>query len=106
MRGIGGEKTISLLISAPKVSVRSLLYMFPIMLKNQYEERMYKIYITDTVRAISETVAKHFSGPYAQRRYIDTINPNQPDHASEQTYEQIVDHLKAQGIQILNSEEE
>lgn len=67
---------------------------------------MYKIYITDTIRAMSETIAKHFSGPYANRRYIDIINPSKSDQASEQTFEQIVDNLKAQGIQILNSEEE
>ena len=102
MRGIGGERTISLLISAPKVSVRSLLYILPAMVKKQYEERVYRIYITDTIRAISESVAKHFGGAYTQRRYAEIISPKQ----TEQTAEQIIDRLKAQGLQILGGEEE
>lgn len=102
MRGIGGERTISLLISAPKVSVRSLLYILPTMAKKQYEELVYRIYITDTIRAISENTAKHFGGAYARRRYAEIISPKQ----HEKTAEQIIDGLREQGLQILDGEEE
>ena len=102
MRGIGGERTISLLISAPKVSVRSLLYILSAMVKKQREEWVYRIYVTDTIRAMSETIAKHFGGAYTQRRYAEIISPKQP----EQTAEQIIEGLKAQGLQILDGEEE
>lgn len=102
MRGIGGERTISLLISAPKVSVRSLLYILPTMAKKQREEWVYRIYVTDTIRAMSETIAKHFGGAYTQRRYAEIISMKQ----TEQTAEQIIEGLKAQGLQILDGEEE
>ena len=102
MRGIGGERTISLLISAPKVSVRSLLYILPTMAKKQYEELVYRIYVTDTIRAISENTAKQFGGAYARRRYAEIISTKQ----TEQTAEQIIEGLKAQGLQILDGEEE
>lgn len=51
--------------------------------ERQVDEKMYRIYCTDTLMAIAESVAKAFGGRYMGRRYIDFVeSPKSEDNRS------------------------
>lgn len=45
----------------------------------QQEEKAYRVYISDAIMTLTETVAKAFGGKYIGHRYIDYIDPPKPE---------------------------
>ena len=43
------------------------------------EEKAYRVYISDAIMTLSETVAKAVGGKYIGHRYIDYIDPPKPE---------------------------
>lgn len=56
--------------------------------ERQVDEKMYRIYCTDTLMAIAESVAKAFGGRYMGRRYIDFVEP--PKSEDNRSAEEII----------------
>jgi hypothetical protein len=45
----------------------------------QQDEKAYRVYISDAIMTLTETVAKAFGGKYIGHRYIDYIDPPKPE---------------------------
>ena len=53
------------------MGVKALLSALPILLKKQIQEKAYRIYVTDALKAITENTAKYAGGSYIKARYLD-----------------------------------
>ena len=56
------------------MGAKALLSALPILLKKQMQEKAYRIYVTDALKAITENTAKHAGGSYIKARYLDLEN--------------------------------
>ena len=50
---------------------KALLSALPILLKKQMQEKAYRIYVIDALKAITENTAKYGGGSYIKVRYLD-----------------------------------
>lgn len=57
------------------MGARALLSALPVLLKKQAQEKAYRIYVTDALKAIAENTAKYAGGSYMKNRYYDFENP-------------------------------
>lgn len=57
--------------------------------KNEQRKKAYMIYVTDTLRVISENTSRN-GGKYMNKRFIDVIEP----HVEERTAEDIITSIK------------
>ena len=66
-------------------------------LKKKTEERAFKIYITDALKAIAENTARQAGGRTMTKRYVDIITPPKPedDEAPEEKSQKIVDRIRS-----------
>lgn len=53
------------------MGAKALLSALPILLKKQMQEKAYRIYVTDALKAITENTAKYAGGNYIKARYLD-----------------------------------
>lgn len=53
-------------------------------------ELKYKYYITDSLKAISESISDRFGGPRISTRFFDVLHPAEED---ERTADEIVDDV-------------
>ena len=79
MRGVGRERVISALLSAPKVSAASFLLLLPDIDRREQEERAYQIYITDALKLIGGL----------NLRYAEIIRPG-----TAEPPEEIIERMK------------
>lgn len=56
------------------MSARAILSVLPVLLKKQAKEKAYRIYVTDSLKAIAENTAKYAGGSYMKARYYDAEN--------------------------------
>ena len=59
--------------------------------QKEQQEKMYKIYITDSLKMIAENTAKAHGGSYLNSRFIDIIEPGKEE---TRTAEEVIDDLK------------
>ena len=62
-------------------------------LKKQ-KDRLYQVYITDTLKMIAENTANMAGGRSPSGRWVDTINDMEKPKEEEKTAEEIIDHIK------------
>lgn len=69
------------------------MFMRYVMARFEVEQReqAYRIYVTDALRAISESAAKLGGGSYIQVRYADMFDRKPRD---ERTHDEIVEHIR------------
>ena len=72
----------------PKLSVRALMSALPYRIKQQNDEIMYTIYMSDTLLSFAKGVLQPDNEP---RRYCDFVHP-QPEET--RTAEEIIEHMK------------
>lgn len=53
------------------MGAKALLSALPILLKKQMQEKAYRIYVTDALKAITENTAKYAGGSYIKARYLN-----------------------------------
>ena len=67
--------------------------------QSQQRDLVYRIYVTDCLRIISENTAKMGGGSYITAKFVDIINPKPVDN---RTGEEIaVDIIKRAGIEVI-----
>lgn len=59
--------------------------------KKEQHERLYKSYVTDALRIITENTAKASGGKYLQARYAELIEPIKEE---KRTAEEVITDLK------------
>lgn len=84
MRTAGRERIIDALLAAPKVSVRTFLEILPDIYRREQEKRLYQIYVTDALKIIGGL----------NIRYIEMMQPEQPEETPEEIIEKIKLKLK------------
>lgn len=57
----------------------------------EQKEKVYKVYISDVLRIISENTAKYSGGSYAKVRYLELIDPPKKE---TRTPEEIIKNIK------------
>lgn len=80
MRGVGRERIINALLSAPKVSAASFFLLLPDIDRREQEKRAYQIYITDALKIIGGL----------NIRYVDMLKPQ----AAQESAEEIIERMK------------
>lgn len=61
------------------MGARALLSALPVLLKKQSQEQVYRIYVTDALKTITENTAKYAGGSYMKARYFDVESPKPPE---------------------------
>lgn len=66
-------------------------------------QQIYRCYVADGLKSISESVAEHLGGSYLQERYVDLINGD--THKDERSADEIaLEVIKKAGLKIRRSE--
>ena len=83
----------------PRLTARTYIAALPAVLKQRMQEEVYRIYVTDALRILSENTARmlQFGGTYLKARYAEIIDPKPAD---PRTGEEIVDGIKSKLRQI------
>ena len=83
--------------------MRAILSALPALLRRQREDRIYREYVTDCLRQITENTAKYFGGQYQIERWADILK-GKPKKS--QTGEQIVaDVVRNAGLKVVSKGE-
>ena len=83
----------------PRLRATALITALQDALEGEIHEEIYRVYITDTLRIISENTAKYAGGAYATKRYAEIINPPKE---SNLTAEEIIGRVtKNAGIEVI-----
>lgn len=59
----------------------------------QQDEKAYRVYLSDAVMTLTETVAKAFGGKYIGHRYIDFIEP--PKQEQTRSGKEIIEDIRS-----------
>lgn len=64
--------------------------------RNQQKDEAYRIYITDTLKAIAENTSKQFGGQYPKLRYADLIKAADATEPTQETRtpQEIISNMK------------
>lgn len=73
------------------MGARAILSTLPVLLKKQAQEKAYRIYVTDALKAIAENTAKYAGGSYMKARYFDAESPKPPE---TRTSDEIIGQMK------------
>lgn len=57
----------------------------------EQKDKIYKVYVTDVLRSISENTAKSVQGSYIKARYLDIIDPPKEE---TRTPEEIIENIR------------
>lgn len=61
--------------------------------QRRQEERQYRIYITDALKAIADNMVRMNGGVTLKMRYADMIDAT-PQNEETRTAEEVIDHIK------------
>lgn len=75
----------------PRLRGRACLAALPAVLAEHHKQELYRIYTTDALQLLGESVAAQMAGRYLSQRYADLINPPKQE---TRTAEEIIDHMK------------
>ena len=73
------------------MGARALLSALPVLLKKQDQEKAYRVYVTDALKAITENTAKYAGGSYIKARYLD-LEDQKPEET--RTPDEIIGQMK------------
>lgn len=79
------------------MGAKALLSALPILLKKQMQEKAYRIYVTDALKAITENTAKYAGGSYIKARYLD-MEDQKPEEI--RTPDEIISKMKMKIVRI------
>lgn len=82
--------------------VSAILILIPYRIKEQSENELYRLYVTESLRIISENTAKiRGGGEYMTKSFDEIINPKPTDN---RTAEEIINDItKKAGIEVVYS---
>jgi hypothetical protein len=84
VRAYGRRRVINALLYARGMSIRSILLVLTDIIEGKEQDEIYKIYVTDCLRIITENTGKSVShGSYVNKRYYDIINNKQINESAE-----------------------
>lgn len=64
-----------------KLSFRGILHLLKAQYEKQMQEETYRIYTTDTLKYICESVTKYLGGRCMVQRYVDFTGKSKPDES-------------------------
>lgn len=67
---------------------------------DQIEQKAYRAYVTDALKAIAENTARYAGGSYLNERYVDRIQRRHADHRSGE--EIAADIIKKCGLKVVS----
>lgn len=67
--------------------MRAVLAALPFLISKMVEEEIYRVYVTDCLKAVSENTAKNVEGSYMTKRYYDLVHSK--NHQENKTGEEI-----------------
>ena len=68
--------------------------------KKRTEDEIYRVYVTDCLRMISENTANQVGGKFIQKRYYDILNPPPVEmRTAEEITKEIAENC---GIEVIN----
>lgn len=83
--------------------MRAVLAALPSVLLEKINNEMYKVYVTDCLKAITDNTARYAGGNVMQKRYYDIIQHKKIDN---RTGDEIVnDIIKGAGIKVVSKPE-
>lgn len=62
--------------------------------RRQQKEQMYRVYITDALKAIAENTSRMYGGVSIKTRYADIIGDENTHREEKRTPDQIIDHIR------------
>lgn len=89
----GEERVIRSFFVLPRMACRAMISALPHAIKKQREDEIYKSYIADAVKCISENTAIHEESRVMARRYYDIIHPERAEEEDARTGEEIVEDV-------------
>ena len=89
----GEERVIRSFFALPRMACRAMISALTHAIKMQREEEIYKNYIADAVKCISENTAIHEESRVMARRYYDIIHPERVEETETRTGEEIVEDV-------------
>lgn len=81
-----------------KLPFPAILRLITAAWRGQQDEKVYRVYMSDAIMALTETVAKSFCGKYIGHRYIDFIEP--PKQEKTRSSEEIIEDVRSTIIAI------
>ena len=102
MRGYGGGRVIRSLLSYPcRLSAKAIISTLPEKIKQEHENEVYKVYIAECARIITENTAKSVGGNYIKATFADILKPQKEKIEDTRTGEEIAfDVLNRIGIEV------
>lgn len=62
--------------------------------RSKQKEEAYRIYVTDTMKAMSEIIAKTYGGNSPKYRYAEIIGDNKTEQEERRTPQEIISNMK------------
>ena len=61
--------------------------------QRQQKEEEYRVYVTDTLKAMAESIAHAYGGSVPKYRYADIIQPGKPEVEETRTAQEIISNI-------------
>ncbi len=71
------------------------------MYNHAQRQEIYRIYVSDTLRIITENTAKFVGGGYIKKRYIEIVEPHKNKQDNRSAQEIIDDVVNKSGIKVV-----
>ena len=102
MREAGLERVITALVSLPRMAAKPLIVAIPVVVKKQCISEAYRIYITDSLKCISENTMRFNGGSAPGNRFCEIIEQK---HQDNRTAEEIIgDVVMRAGLNVAEKE--
>lgn len=100
MHGYGGGRVIRSLLSYPcGLGTKAIISTLPEKLKQDVENELYREYISECLRMLTESTAKIVSNSYMSVSYYDIINPKAKDNRTAE--EIVIDVITKAGLEVV-----
>lgn len=74
-----------------KLPFRSILHLLKAQHQQQMQDEAYRIYTTDTLKYICESVTQRFGGRFMAQRYVDFTDQRKPEQ--QESGDEIINRL-------------
>lgn len=61
--------------------------------RRKQEEEAYRVYVTDTLKAMAESIANAYGGNVPKHRYAEIIQPGRPEVEETRTAHEIISNI-------------
>lgn len=93
----GGREVIPALLHMRGMKFRAIFTALPAVLRKEKERALWRDYVAESLRIITENTSKFAGGSYINVKFADIINP---PPAETRTGDEIIEHMKAKLAQI------